>query len=71
MNDEESKKSDELAAADDYSRMRRSRSVAIGAVSSGLTTAKGRGWYIPSPIKAFRSSKTSKVVQERSPLHRG
>lgn len=44
---------------DDYEQrvVMRSRSVGVAA--------KGRGWYFPSPIKAFRQSKTSKVVQER------
>lgn len=32
---------------------------------------KGRGWYFPSPIKAFRQSKADKILQQRSPLCRG
>ncbi|KAK7252484.1 hypothetical protein RIF29_36456 [Crotalaria pallida] len=56
--------------------MARSRSVAVTSVSGtgdgelrGRT--KGKGWFFPSPMKAFRQSKASKVVQERSPLYRG
>ncbi|OWM64150.1 uncharacterized protein LOC116193189 [Punica granatum] len=66
-------------AAEDQSRMmRKSRSVAVTSNYGGgdLRSAgggKGRGWYFPSPIKAFRQSKVSKaaVAQERSPLYRG
>ncbi|KAI3494812.1 hypothetical protein L1887_40424 [Cichorium endivia] len=71
--DDESNKSDISVATEDYSRMARSRSVAVGA-GHGFSpvAAKRRGWYFPSPMKAFRQSKTSKVqVHERSPMHRG
>ena len=56
--------------------MQRSRSVAVAAVSGGgegelRPRTKGKGWFFPSPMKAFRQSKVSKVVQERSPLYRG
>ncbi|KAL5724383.1 hypothetical protein ACHQM5_007654 [Ranunculus cassubicifolius] len=60
-------------------KMMRSRSVgmpcdnsAAAAVASDMRL-KGRSWYFPSPIKAFRSSKnsSSKFLQERSPLCRG
>lgn len=71
--EEDSNKSDISAATDDYSRMMRSRSVAVGA-GDGFSpvAAKRRGWYFPSPMKAFRQSKTSKVqLHERSPMHRG
>lgn len=70
---ESSTKCKEFAVApDDYSSMRRSRSVAIGVGAARAPAAKGKGWYFPSPIKAFRgSNKSAKVVQERSPLHRG
>ncbi|KAF7829221.1 DUF740 family protein [Senna tora] len=55
--------------------MMRSRSVAVSGSGSGArerrAPAKGRGWFFPSPIKAFRQSKASKVNQERSPLYRG
>ncbi|KAG2680277.1 hypothetical protein I3843_11G093100 [Carya illinoinensis] len=58
--------------------MMRSRSVAVSITSdSGIglggreSRGKGRSWYFPSPIKAFRQSKIAKVVQERSPLYRG
>ncbi|EEF34744.1 uncharacterized protein LOC8289092 [Ricinus communis] len=48
--------------------MRKSRSVAVDVKSS----SKGKGWYFPSPIKAFRQSISRGVmVQERSPLYRG
>ncbi|XP_028802830.1 uncharacterized protein LOC114758007 [Neltuma alba] len=53
--------------------MMRSRSVAVSD-SGGRErrpSAKGKGWFFPSPIKAFRQSKASKVNQERSPLYRG
>ncbi|KAL1315744.1 uncharacterized protein LOC107487197 [Arachis duranensis] len=53
--------------------MQKSRSVA--AAPSGdrelRPRSKGKGWFFPSPMKAFRQSKVSKVVQERSPLYRG
>ncbi|KAK9076570.1 hypothetical protein SSX86_004904 [Deinandra increscens subsp. villosa] len=68
LNDEESNKSPE-----DYSRMMRSRSVAVAA-GDGFSPApaKRRGWYLPSPMKAFRQTKTSKLqLHERSPMHRG
>jgi hypothetical protein len=55
--------------------MARSRSVAVTAVSGNgefkAPRSKGKGWYFPSPMKVFRQSKASKVVQERSPLYRG
>ncbi|KAK7309625.1 hypothetical protein RJT34_06510 [Clitoria ternatea] len=54
--------------------MMRSKSVAVTAVSGDgelRPRTKGRGWFFPSPMKAFRQSKVSKVVQERSPLYRG
>ncbi|AES95851.1 hypothetical protein MtrunA17_Chr5g0411201 [Medicago truncatula] len=57
--------------------MARSRSVAVTAVSAGdgefraAPRSKGKGWFFPSPMKVFRQSKASKVVQERSPLYRG
>ncbi|XP_050377511.1 uncharacterized protein LOC126794777 [Argentina anserina] len=56
--------------------MMRSRSVAVPMVSnnsgsSGKPPVKGRGWHFPSPIKAFRHSKISKIGTERSPVYRG
>ncbi|XP_050231064.1 uncharacterized protein LOC126680066 [Mercurialis annua] len=52
------------------SMMRKSRSVAV--TSESAKSAKGRGWYFPSPIKAFRQSISRGImVHERSPLHRG
>ncbi|XP_059656812.1 uncharacterized protein LOC132303534 [Cornus florida] len=62
---------------DDYSRMmRRSRSVSVPISSNSGTgnvrsSSKGRKWHFPSPMKVFRQTKLSKVVQERSPLYRG
>lgn len=65
---------------DNYSleaMMMRSRSVSVPVASSagagGLRSSwrKSRGWHFPSPMKAFRHSKTAEVVQERSPLPRG
>ncbi|XP_057448634.1 uncharacterized protein LOC130740143 [Lotus japonicus] len=52
--------------------MARSRSVAVfGGDGELRPRTKGRGWSFPSPMKVFRQSKASKVVQERSPLYRG
>ncbi|XP_062073605.1 uncharacterized protein LOC133777866 [Humulus lupulus] len=56
--------------------MMRSRSVAVPvrSVDSGageVKSSKGRSWYFPSPIKVFRQSKISKIVQANSPLYRG
>ncbi|KAI9124931.1 hypothetical protein K1719_003547 [Acacia pycnantha] len=55
--------------------MTRSRSVALsdsgGRERRTTAKGKGKGWFFPSPIKAFRQSKASKVNQERSPLYRG
>ncbi|XP_076914993.1 uncharacterized protein LOC143574202 [Bidens hawaiensis] len=39
---------------------------------SSPASVKRRGWYIPSPMKVFRHSKTTKLqIHERSPMHRG
>ncbi|CAL5188489.1 unnamed protein product [Lathyrus oleraceus] len=54
--------------------MGRSRSVAVASVTGdgeSKPRSKGKGWSFPSPMKVFRQSKASKVVQERSPLYRG
>lgn len=60
--------------------MTKSRSVAVGVTSeldgggmkSKSAAVKGRNWYFPSPIKAFRQSRISKLVSHvRSPLNRG
>ncbi|XP_061374869.1 uncharacterized protein LOC133317075 [Gastrolobium bilobum] len=54
--------------------MARSRSVAAVSGSGDgelRPRTKGRGWFFPSPMKAFRQIKVSKVVLERSPLYRG
>ncbi|KAJ0110516.1 hypothetical protein Patl1_03511 [Pistacia atlantica] len=51
--------------------MKKSRSVAV-STTSDYGKSKGAKWYFPSPIKAFRQSRLSKVVvQERSPMYRG
>ncbi|XP_044465684.1 uncharacterized protein LOC123195885 [Mangifera indica] len=51
--------------------MKKSRSVAITATSD-YGKSKGPKWYFPSPIKALRRSRLSKVVeQDRSPMYRG
>lgn len=51
--------------------MRKSRSVAVSTSDYGKSKG-GTKWYFPSPIKAFRQSRLSKVVlQERSPMYRG
>lgn len=75
---EEEKENEELTkTSNDYARMmNRSKSVSVTlSTNSGAgdvkSSSKGRGWYFPSPIRAFRQSKTSKVVQERSPMCRG
>ncbi|KAJ0914083.1 hypothetical protein HanPSC8_Chr06g0234631 [Helianthus annuus] len=68
--DESNKGSVSGGGMEDYSRMMRSRSVAVGAGDS--FTTKRRGWHLPGPMKAFRHSKTSKLqVHDRSPVHRG
>ncbi|XP_065878208.1 uncharacterized protein [Euphorbia lathyris] len=55
--------------------MRKSRSVAVTSHSGGMVdvkSSKGKGWYFPSPIKAFKQSISRGImVQERSPLYRG
>lgn len=55
--------------------MRRSQSVGLPFLSrfggGDVRSGSRRGWHFPSPIKAFRQTKMAKVVQERSPLHRG
>ncbi|CAK9142780.1 unnamed protein product [Ilex paraguariensis] len=74
-------KSSEVVIDNEYERARmmmRSRSVAV-PVTSGFgsgdfrssSRTTGKGWHFPSPMKVFRHSKVSKVVQERSPLYRG
>ncbi|KAK9052950.1 hypothetical protein SSX86_029580 [Deinandra increscens subsp. villosa] len=68
LHDDDSNQSDVSGATEDYSRMMRSRSVAVGAGERfSPATSKRRGWYFPSPMKAFRQSKTSKLQpNERS-----
>lgn len=75
---EEEKENEELTKiSNDYAMMmNRSRSVSVTlSTNSGAgdikSSSKGRGWYFPSPIRAFRQSKTSKVVQQRSPMCKG
>ncbi|KAK1379113.1 hypothetical protein POM88_025857 [Heracleum sosnowskyi] len=65
-NDRGKKGENEELKSNIVNEMRRSRSVGLK-----LPVSKGRGWFFPSPIKAFRQTKTSKVVQERSPMHKG
>ncbi|KAF4357994.1 hypothetical protein CsatB_004549 [Cannabis sativa] len=67
---------DEDNAALRKTMMMRSRSVAVPvrSVDSGtgeVKSSKNRSWYFPSPIKVFRQSKLSKIVQANSPLYRG
>ncbi|KAA8525871.1 hypothetical protein F0562_007726 [Nyssa sinensis] len=77
-NDEEVKES-KVVMDDDYARrmMMRSKSVGVPAASNSgagefrSSSTKGKRWHFPSPIKAFRQSKTSKIVHERTPLYRG
>ncbi|KAK9927963.1 hypothetical protein M0R45_025122 [Rubus argutus] len=73
---EEVEEEEDEAAAMRRTMMMRSRSVAVPMVStnpgnSGKPPSKGRGWHFPSPIKAFRHSKFSKIGSERSPVYRG
>lgn len=56
--------------------MMKSRSVHVSMMSgdgrSSSIGGKGKGWSFPSPMKVFRHTRKSpKVVQDRSPLHRG
>ncbi|KAB2626092.1 hypothetical protein D8674_017752 [Pyrus ussuriensis x Pyrus communis] len=71
-------KEEDAEAAMRRTMMRKSRSVAVptmssktGGVGGERPPAKGRGRYFPSPIKAFRHSKISKIFSERSPVYRG
>ncbi|KAG1354293.1 hypothetical protein COCNU_07G004050 [Cocos nucifera] len=54
-----------------------SRSASVGVVAYPDSVggsggrSKGWGWHFPSPMKAFRYPKSTKVVQQRSPLCRG
>ncbi|GLU05408.1 hypothetical protein SLE2022_225100 [Rubroshorea leprosula] len=58
--------------------MTKSRSVAVRVTSEtnageikSSPAGKGKGWYFPSPIKAFKQSRFSKLVfHVRSPLYR-
>ncbi|XP_010933472.1 uncharacterized protein [Elaeis guineensis] len=55
-------------------QLSRSRSVGVVAYpDSGGGGGKAKGWrsYFPSPMKAFRYRKSTKVVKQRSPLSRG
>ncbi|XP_020249001.1 uncharacterized protein LOC109826380 [Asparagus officinalis] len=53
-------KTKEKEEAEKIEKLPRSRSV-------GVPILKGRKWSFPSPMRVFRSKKTAKVVQERSP----
>ena len=70
---QKSSKKEEVVKGEDIEelKLRRSRSVAENEMRSSPAPAKAKGWYFPSPMKVFRHSKASKIVQERSPLHRG
>ncbi|XP_047306677.1 uncharacterized protein LOC124910100 [Impatiens glandulifera] len=71
-NKEKPKEIDQNYCQTDNIMMTRSRSVYIPTVNNNKSSSeKSKGWYFPSPMKVFRQSKTSKVVQERSPLHIG
>ncbi|KAG1362041.1 hypothetical protein COCNU_10G002600 [Cocos nucifera] len=55
-------------------KLSKSRSVGVVAYpdsGGGRGKAKGWGWHFPSPMKAFRHRKSTKVVKQRSPLSRG
>ncbi|WCJ20647.1 hypothetical protein M5689_002867 [Euphorbia peplus] len=52
--------------------MKKSRSVAVTSDSGEVkSSSKGKGWYFPSPIKAFKQSISRSTVQEKSPVCRG
>lgn len=71
--DGELKKSDEMIA-DDFAKLMnmRSRSVRVpvsaGAGDLSSPSVKRSGWHFPSPMRAFRHTKMSKVDQGHSPL---
>ncbi|KDP30037.1 hypothetical protein JCGZ_18613 [Jatropha curcas] len=72
LEQQESKKNEEERRR----MMRKSRSVAVAvtsdSVGADIKPSKGKGWYFPSPIKAFKQSISRGImVQERSPLYRG
>ncbi|XP_057478845.1 uncharacterized protein LOC130766178 [Actinidia eriantha] len=74
--EDEAANQNDAVTKDDYAQrmMMRSRSVSVPVTSrsvAGSSSSKWRSWYFPSPIQVFRQPKTSKVVQERSPLRRG
>ncbi|KAJ4952291.1 hypothetical protein NE237_029123 [Protea cynaroides] len=55
-------------------RMTRSKSVGISSFSEPAgsdSKLKGWSWHFRSPMKVFRHPKTTKVVQELSPLYKG
>ncbi|KAK4368714.1 hypothetical protein RND71_012506 [Anisodus tanguticus] len=59
---------------EDFAKMMmrsRSMSVAITSSDDNKSPMKSKGWYFPSPMKVFRQSKASKLLNERSPLYRG
>ncbi|KAI3716729.1 hypothetical protein L1987_67816 [Smallanthus sonchifolius] len=61
--EEELDKSDDVTAVDDNPVMLRSRSVAVGAGNRfAPAVSKQKGWYFPSPVSAFRYSKTHRSV---------
>ncbi|CAH1451285.1 unnamed protein product [Lactuca virosa] len=61
--EDESNKFHDSPAVDDFSMMKRSRSVAVGASSAfGPSPSKRKGWYFPSPVKGILNSKPPKSV---------
>ncbi|KAF5819129.1 hypothetical protein HanPI659440_Chr02g0083851 [Helianthus annuus] len=57
--DEDLSNCEDVTGKDDYSMMMRSRSVAVGGAGNRFTPASSKkGWYFPSPINAFRYSKS-------------
>ncbi|KAI3823581.1 hypothetical protein L1987_05020 [Smallanthus sonchifolius] len=61
--EEELDKSDDVTAVDDNPVILRSRSVAVGAGNRfAPAVSKQKGWYFPSPVSAFRYSKSPRSV---------
>lgn len=58
------RKDSSIAAAE----LSRSKSVGPAGSGGGEEKGKGWGWHLPSPMNAFRHRRSTKVVEERSPL---
>lgn len=61
--DDQSNKIYDSPAVEDFSMMKRSRSVAVGTGSTfGPSASKRKGWYFPSPVKGILNPKPHKSV---------